>query len=546
MKLRSVISLLVGFILFFTVTGVSQYIYVPFNDPGLEELLDELNSEHVFILNTVVKPYSRKLVAEKLAEALSKDSLLSRRQLSEIHFYLKNFRQEVRFLKNANNGSIIPSQLKFYLLNADPVNVSIFHNSFTFSYIPLIDARYYLNKNASVYSIKSGGAISAYFGKHIGIAAGIYKQFANEILVDPEYFEPGWGGNWNHWAKGGGTYIDWFGQLTFSWKWGMIGIFKDRLDWGNNYHGANIFTSKPPSFPSVRIHLFPAKWIEFNYFHGWLSSGVIDSNLTFHEHNGLKTYYQGKYIAANLLTVTPWKYLHISLGNSIIYDGNLQPAYLIPILFFKSVDHTLSATIDNENSQMFLDISSCQIKHLHLFLTLFVDELKLSRIMHKDQHNFLSWKGGLKIFDLPVQNLSVTIEGTRTLPITYQHYFPTLTFETKNYNFGNYLRDNSQEIYFEISFKPIQRLNLELAYNYAEHGDNFKYGQVTDPTVLPVFKNISWKKKEVSFTSGFDLLSNLHLFLTVQYRETTGETRFIPPLYYGTTATMSLGFLAGF
>ena len=75
--------------------------------------------------------------------------------------------------------------------------------------------------------------------------------------------------------------------------------------------------------------------------------------------------YRPKYIAANMFTFTPWKRLNISVGNSIVYsDMNVHPAYLIPVLFYKSVDHTLNQGIDNQNSQMFFDVSSRQIKHL--------------------------------------------------------------------------------------------------------------------------------------------------------------------------------------
>ena len=70
------------------------------------------------------------------------------------------------------------------------------------------------------------------------------------------------------------------------------------------------------------------------------------------------------------------------------------------------------------NSQMFLDISSRQIKKLHLYATLFIDELSVSRITDEDEWNFFSWKAGFRLTDLPFSNLSFTTEFTYTYPLT--------------------------------------------------------------------------------------------------------------------------------
>lgn len=65
-------------------------------------------------------------------------------------------------------------------------------------------------------------------------------------------------------------------------------------------------------------------------------------------------------------------------------DMNVHLAYLIPFLFYKSVDHTLNGTNaagqTGQNSQLFIDVSSRNIKNLHLFLTVFVDEFSMKRV----------------------------------------------------------------------------------------------------------------------------------------------------------------------
>ncbi len=166
---------------------------------------------------------------------------------------------------------------------------------------------------------------------------------------------------------------------------GSVGLVKDKLQWGNNYNGANIFGGNNPSFVQLRLHLNPVKWFDFNYFHGWLNSMVVDSARSYWVTNSYGTdyreVYHKKFIAANMFTFTPLNYLNISAGNSIVYtDIDLYPAYLIPVFFYKSVDHSVNSGINNMNSQMFFDISSRQIRHLHLYTSLFVDELSVKRI----------------------------------------------------------------------------------------------------------------------------------------------------------------------
>jgi hypothetical protein len=525
---------------FFLPVARCQDLFLKTTDPGINELLDELAEDHVISLVSVIKPYSWALVTAKLEEALRKDSLLTPRQAREARFYLANFPYPAAVQEKDSVLASVSAHSTGVTFPYNPVSIQFRSKNFLLSLRPLVGYTQLINNNASVYSLGIGTGAYAYAGRHLAFAAGIRKVLQNQQLVNPKYFVPDEGGKWHNWADGGGWYADWFGQVTWSWKWGSLGAFRDRIEWGNNYHGATVFSSKPPAFPFVQLKANPAKWIGFTYIQGWLKSDVIDSS------QGTSGAYIGKHIAANMLTITPWKRLNISLGNSIIYDGGFKAAYLIPVLFFKSVDHTLSNTIDNENSQMFFDISSRQIRHLHLFLTLFIDEFMFSRLQHPDEHNFLSWKTGFGLTDFPFRNTTLIVEGTRTLPMTYQHYIPTLTFTSQNYNFGNYIRDNSQEIYVEIRYKPLDRLHFSLSYNFAEHGDNYVYGEVENPTTVPVLQNITWKSSVIALNASYDLASNVNVFIGYRYSDVSGEADFTPPLYYGKTGTLSLGFVAGF
>ena len=86
-------------ILLFSITCIShgQTVYYHPSNADVYEFLDELATEKIIDLNSVIKPYSRKLIAEKLHEADSGRLRLTVRQQKELKFYLKDFNKELLF-----------------------------------------------------------------------------------------------------------------------------------------------------------------------------------------------------------------------------------------------------------------------------------------------------------------------------------------------------------------------------------------------------------------------------------------------------------------
>ncbi len=80
-KLTIILLLLISF-------GVSgQVVYESVQRTNIYDFLDELANEKLISINSVVKPYSRTFIAEKLQEASEQKDQLSKRQQQEIEFY---------------------------------------------------------------------------------------------------------------------------------------------------------------------------------------------------------------------------------------------------------------------------------------------------------------------------------------------------------------------------------------------------------------------------------------------------------------------------
>ena len=532
----------------------SQVVYEPSSNSPVYDLLDELASLRIISLNSIIKPYSRKYIAEKLLKAKQANQYsnykLSKRIRDEVDFYLRDYGFDLQTKCQKGKDTLAHQHISY-----DPPGYLYTTNIFKAAIRPAFGAQFRVNENGSTHEFTGGGEAFGYAGKHIGFYANAKQTWQSEALVSPEYFTMEEGKVWKDAGKEGKTNTEWRGGISVAWNWGDLGVYKDRPIWGNSEHGSNILSGHAPSVPFIRLHLYPAKWIEFQYIHGWLQSNVVDSTKSaFALENGGngndELVYRKKFIAANMLTITPWRGLNISLGNSIIYsDVNPNPWYLIPVLFYNSVDaqKNVYSNDNGSNSQMFFDVCSRQIRHLSLYACLYIDELKGSRITDPNHYNFTSWKLGLKLSDLPLQNLSFTAEWTKTNPLTYKHYIAATNFTNDDYNMGHYLRDNSQEIYVAATYKPLRNLVFLLSYTYAEHGGEYPYSGSTgeDITALPVLKNLTWQNKEFQLAVGYEIFNRVTCFLQYCNTHRQGDVRYSPSLMLGNTNTLVVGVSLG-
>ncbi|HOT89408.1 MAG TPA: capsule assembly Wzi family protein [Bacteroidales bacterium] len=545
---KTIVLLLFIFCSFFQLH--SQEIYQNISNSNIYEFIDELANDQIISVNSVIKPYSRKFIAEKLNEAYVKKDLLSKRQQQELDFYLLDFGKELPGFETTDHIFKIISKNKSPLKKR--IDLFYYKDSlFTITLNPIIAFTFMTNENGSYRYIRNGAEANATIGKNWGFYASLRDNHESELLAKSSYITQQTGGCYKPNKKGGGDYEEMKGGITYSWNWGSVGLIKDHISWGNNYNGANIISNRPPSFPMLSLHIKPVKWFDFNYIHGWLVSGVIDSLKTYSFGHGNRIIYHPKYIAANMFTFTPFKNLNFSLGNSVIYsDIGIQPGFLIPVMFFKAIDHGQNGMSNyaGQNAQMFFDISSRQIKHVHLYSSLFLDEINTVNMFKEDKHsNFFSFKIGTAISNIYLKNVTLITEYTRTNPIVYKHFIPTTTFETNGYNIGNYLRDNTDELFFAIKYKPIRKLKIELSYLTARKGNDYKYSGGIAVLGLPFMNEVIWSKKNISCNINYEIFNDINIFVGYSNSLIKDNLKnYTPEFYLGNTNTLSFGMNWGF
>lgn len=539
------------------------------------DFLDELTNEKIIDVNSAIKPYSRQFIAKKLQEAQTNEKKLNKRQQNELYFFLEDYALEQNRLPDYD----LPIEdNRTWRIDILPPSFHYRDSLFRVKLMPILGMNILYNSNDKITQRWYGFDFQSMIGNHLAVYASLRDvSQKGELLAEPTYLTPYQAGAYKR-TNNGGDYSEMRGGMSYAWKWGDVALVKDHIQWGNNYHGSNIFAGRTPSFPMLKLSLKPAKWLEINYFHGWLTSNVIDSTRYYLSNQNEKMYrYTNKFLAANLITFTPISQLHLSAGNAIVYaESNVQPAYLIPIAFYKSMDHTLTMGTENQNSQLFFDISSRNIKHLHLFTSIFIDEFSVARLKASNKEkNPISYKLGFRLSNFPLANFSLTGEWTRNEILVYKHSIPALTWATNGFNLGNYLGDNSQEIYVALQYKPLRGLDINLSYSQAEHGNEYAYirhgiwesskASVLDIISQPFIKDKIWSNKALSFDVKYEIFPNIYAILNIENSNiqafesasevTFGEKRmtveevlnfYTPKFLQGKQTTITAGFSFGF
>jgi hypothetical protein len=523
---------------------------VPYHtdNQAIYDFIDELANGGIVEVNTAIKPYSRMTIARLLKEA-DGHIRLTKRQQQEVTFYLKDFNKELLTGKDFNKRFDV-----FYYTD------SLFKLSFN----GIMGAQAWHNGENMEYHRWNGAEVFGYLGKHIAFYTSLRDNFESTVMGGHNILTRQRGAIY----KGDYEEQDFSearGGITYSWKWGSAGVVKDHFEWGSNYNGSNVFSGHTPSFSQFKLHVKPTKWLEMNYVHGWLVSEVIDSTRSYEFYDGTREVYVNKYLAANIFTIKPLKKLNVSFGNSIVYsDVNINPGFVIPILFYKSVDHTYNSNSNRvgHNSQMFFDISSRQIRNTHLYVSLFIDEISLNRMRDKDnQSNHVSIKAGGRITNL-LPNTSFTAEFTRTNPFVYTHFLPTAGFESNHYTMGHYLRDNSDELFLSARWKPLRGLDVQVSFISQRRGDDYQTiinnGDEEDyPELLvgdelrrgvPFMKAVKMKRQSIDLRASYQIINDGYIFLQAQNNQISGDMKeiYLPELLLNGENVLSFGVNFGF
>lgn len=519
------------------------------------DFIDELTSDGVILSNAAIKPYTRDAIARMLAEAQSRDSLLTQRQKDDLQFYMQDYALELDTLpvyysyghRHVTQWITPVSNLSL----ADPsLHILTKNKIFKMRVRPILGMDLYAGKKGLLTHRWYGAEIQMDIAHHLSIwgsirdnswngnhlnssiynATGYYDPFSKSggaRIIRPEYLNNMPGLQYKE-ANYGGDFSDSRGGVSLYAWWGSISVQRERIQWGDAQHASNILSAHNPAVPMVSLQLTPCKWFQFDYFHAWLVSNVLDSTYYYSERQKegvTEREYRpaNKFMAANMFTFMPIKYIQFSFGNSIVYaERNVQAAYFIPIAFFKSLDHLLTKgnRSENQNSQAFATISIRPTDHLRIYGSFFLDEFKLSRLKKSDpQKNPVSYLVGFNWSGWPVKGLSLRGEFMRSYIATYTHSIEVLSYKSNSFNMGHYMGDNAQSIFVQLAYRPVRGLRLTLDYTCDTKYNTYDYVRYNIGQIIAQkpFAEKIWRNDVVNFRAVYEVFNNCYAHIDLSY-----------------------------
>lgn len=557
MKIKTILFLVV---LFTSFIAQAQVVYEPLYK-DVYSYLSRLSQEGIVDLDDEIKPLSKKYIAEKLLEISLSETLLTSLEKEELKFYKKDYFDELSFIQYKDSAGTGSGEMN--ILGKDPSErlrlFSYQDNLFKVNVSPVlgyekgsVDSKSYSHQWSGLY-------FYGYLTDYLGFSFDYRDNSETGVNLDrTKAFTPTTGITVAKASTDEIQYSEVRTSLSYNWSWGSLTLAKDYLEWGYGESGKLVLSQKAPSYPFIRLDIRPAKWLQFNYFHAWLNSDVIDSNETYSTYSGNSSssaeriIYRNKYLASHSLIITPMKGLKVSLGESVVYSDRLEVPYLMPLMFFRLADHYLSSRAGNNagsNSQFFLSLSSRdQLKNTHLYGTLYIDELSISDLFNPEkQRTQVGFTLGGSVTDLPIDNLTITLEYTKAYPFIYRHYIPTETYTSSGYTLGHWIGDNADLIYSSLNYRLLRGLQATLwaehirkgEYDFSE-GVELQYGPVQPPFLFGLRRNYTNGGLEIKYEITHELFARGRFIFNNSSIEQQNEkftkkksNEFYLSLYYG-------------
>ncbi|MDR3668321.1 MAG: capsule assembly Wzi family protein [Ignavibacteriaceae bacterium] len=518
----------------------SQIIFVS-PDNNVYDFLSSLSIKGIISFNDEIKPLSRDYISGKIYELESKKNYLTGIEVEELDFYAKEYFLELKKFSKVKLETVT----SFFNFNDEKrFRVFTYYDSlFSISADPVFgyDLKSFSIKNHSWNGVNLLGSIGSNVGfnlnfrdNHVSnINDGLLNKFSNTTGI--AFFTSN-------------DYDEVNGNLAYSWNWGDFSLGKDYFVWGSGKSGQIILSENAPSFPFIKLNVYPVSWLDFTYFHGLLISGVIDSNSIRINKNPTRIHSDlvEKYMVAHILTVRPYSNLNISLGESVIYSDRFQPIYLIPMLFFRLVDHYQNFTDANGgNAQLFSNISyKNSYLNTKFYTTLFIDELTLTKYLKGiDAPKAVAYTVGTIIIDPGIKDVSFNLEYTKLDPDVYFHEDDAQLYTNYRYQMGHWIGSNGDQVHFSVTKKILRGLNLLVSYDYIrkghtpqlgellyQPGQNFLFGLRTNYRLINTLISyelindffikvgFNWEKIDKELTSGnFNTINDNYLTFSINY-----------------------------
>jgi len=416
------------------------------------DFLDKMDAKHFIKIDDETKPYSINYIKSLLLELKSKYELLNKIEKEQLIFYLS------RYFKDTN----------YYLFG-----YNYFNEQFQLQIEPVVNYSRRWSNGKSSFGRAGGVKLLTSLNDNFGLYTHLQDRGDFYDFSSYDRNISSLRGYEFQLQQNGFEYSDIITGISYGNNKINFLFAKDYNKWGSGKFGQLILSDKVNAFPFIKFEYKPVSWFRFRYIFGSLNSKVIDSNYYYNSYPGSKINekrydFINKYIVANLLTFSPFRYIDLSAGNSHIFSGNLRMEMLLPMAFFKYLDRDVGkGVISDGNGQLFFDISIRYPKKFKFYGTWFIDVISIRKSLHGNYiENWFGYTAGLSTYDIFLNNFEWGLEYTKISPWVYEHKNLTTTYKHLGYTLGHWIGQNADlfDIYLKYYLKYNLRFDLILEY----------------------------------------------------------------------------------
>ena len=462
----------------------SQSVYVPLNH-WVYNFIERLETKHVIqgVLNET-KPLSRKEIAECLSmvhRKIEQGYNLNKVEQQQLSFLNKEFKEELTKLvkhlkddrtriKKIRNNKYIKKFLPRIIYHNDRNFLSWEQDQFQLFFDPIFHHQrkyiniYSLSYTEKIFQFTNGMRIWGNLRDRLGffIDARDNKEWGTKKYRLGNYTLPGLGfvratatdfiyhDETDAYIKTGFKYIN----LTY-------GKFENY--WGPGYTGSLILSNYATSYDQLKLDI-EYKRFKFTSIYAYL--------IDYHDQHD-DSLQQRKYLAGHRLEFTPWNWLSLGLTETVVFAGrSFEPAYLNPVMFFRSAEHYLGSP---DNMMMGIDFKFTLFRNVKLYGELLIDDITSPKLGTGWYGNKLGFLAGLFNADfLTIENLDCNLEYVRIEPYVYSHIKSGNSYNHYGTILGHWLDPNSDLLFMQLMYRFSKQMTIACYASLQRHGANPK------------------------------------------------------------------------
>ena len=448
------------------------------HDDRVYKFLDACVAREIIPLSMMVtRPLSRTMIGGMLREIMENYSKINDAILeAELDYYIREFAYE---FKQPDSES--KSRRRVRTVSYNPANaISNPHwhaadwsqENFNFVFDPIITVNWNDNGSKTIFrratGIKFRGVVNNQIGfsfrftDHVEIGNGPYRERDNLLEDHYGYVGPLMGGK--------ETYYDLNNAyIVTSWNKFELMFGKDNFAWGMAKNRL-LFSGDSPPFSQVRLVARLTSKINFTYVVGKLKSwNAVGDTIYTTENNWERIIPPDKWVVGHRLDYSPVSNINISVSEALIWgDRGFDFSYLNPLAFLYSAEHDGG---DLDNVLLSGDVSVQLPGSIIWTASLLIDDMKTSSLGTGDFGNKFAWSTGLMVWVPMVNGVQTSINYQKVDPYVYSHFYPVNRFSNWTSSLGTNMAPNSDQWSYQISYKPIRKLQIGINIKQNRHGE---------------------------------------------------------------------------